>query len=219
MHIGARDGLRPAAGRRRADARRACARRSPTRLATLPRYSPAAVLDRGTGGLSWPRWDRRRALRRRDHIRRAALPAPGGEQELVRVGGRLLVPPARPDASLWEMVLLEGLEDGRWALGRRPTTRWSTASARSASCSFCSTSSPEPGEPRRPMLDGPDRAMGGARHRRPPGRSRRRCGTIGHAASATLHAALHPREALERSRALVEVLVRDELSASPHDHA
>jgi diacylglycerol O-acyltransferase len=37
-----------------------------------------------------------------------------------------------------------------------------------------------------------------------------------HAARAGLHAALHPREALARSRSLAELLVRDELIGAPH---
>jgi WS/DGAT/MGAT family acyltransferase len=50
------------------------------------------------------------------HVRRTALPAPGGEAELKKLVGRLLSQALDRDKPLWEMWLVEGLGDGRFAI-------------------------------------------------------------------------------------------------------
>ena len=50
------------------------------------------------------------------HVRRTALPAPGGEMELRRLVGRVMAQQLDRHKPLWEMWMVEGLEEGRWAI-------------------------------------------------------------------------------------------------------
>ena len=50
------------------------------------------------------------------HVRRTALPAPGGAAEFDALMGRLMSQPLDRNRPLWESWLVEGLEDDRWAL-------------------------------------------------------------------------------------------------------
>src|SRR3954452_10561746 len=50
------------------------------------------------------------------HVRRTALPAPGGDQELRNLVGRVMAQKLDRAKPLWEMWIAEGLGEGRWAL-------------------------------------------------------------------------------------------------------
>jgi diacylglycerol O-acyltransferase / wax synthase len=50
------------------------------------------------------------------HLRHTALPAPGGESELRKLVGRVMGQQLDRSKSLWEIWVVEGLEDGRWAM-------------------------------------------------------------------------------------------------------
>ncbi|HJC28873.1 MAG TPA: wax ester/triacylglycerol synthase family O-acyltransferase [Candidatus Dietzia intestinipullorum] len=50
------------------------------------------------------------------HVRRSALPAPGGMRQLADLVARLVDRPLEPGRPLWELYLIEGLPDGRLAV-------------------------------------------------------------------------------------------------------
>jgi len=50
------------------------------------------------------------------HLRHTALPSPGGESELRKLVGRVMSQQLDRSKSLWEIWVVEGLEDGRWAM-------------------------------------------------------------------------------------------------------
>jgi diacylglycerol O-acyltransferase len=50
------------------------------------------------------------------HIRHTALPSPGSDEQLRNLAGRVLGQRLDPSKPLWEIWLVEGLDEGRWAL-------------------------------------------------------------------------------------------------------
>ena len=186
-----------------------------SRLTLLPRFSQRLSSQR-TGGLSWPRWQDDPQFDIRNHVHHAALPAPGGDVELCEWAADFYSHRLDRTRPLWEMVLVEGLEHGRWALATKthhslvdgvgsvdlmhllfdaePTA--TTTAARSAVA--------EPDLRWPALLPHPPDAVAeltrmGAR-----------------VAAAGMHEALHPRDTLEKSRSLAELIVRDEVIAAPH---
>jgi len=50
------------------------------------------------------------------HLRRTALPSPGGDEELRNLVGRVMSQQLDRGKPLWEMWMVEGLSEGRWGL-------------------------------------------------------------------------------------------------------
>jgi WS/DGAT/MGAT family acyltransferase len=50
------------------------------------------------------------------HLRHTALPPPGGDRELRNLVGRLMAQRLDRTKPLWEMWMVEGLQDGHWAI-------------------------------------------------------------------------------------------------------
>ena len=88
------------------------------RLVSLPRYSQRLSQER-TGGLAWPQWEPDGRYHIHNHVGRATLPAPGGDAELTAWSADFFSHRLDRTRPLWEMVLVDGLEQGRWALATK----------------------------------------------------------------------------------------------------
>ena len=84
------------------------------RLGLVPRYRQRlALVPLGQGR---PKWVDDPHLNLHYHVRSAALPSPGSEEQLKDLAGRVFSQQLDRDKPLWEVWLVEGLEDDRWAL-------------------------------------------------------------------------------------------------------
>ena len=180
------------------------------RLFQLPRYRMRMSSPRA-GHLSWSHWEPMPDFAIADHVGHATLPAPGGDAELDEWFADFLSHRLDRRRPLWEMVLLDGLAGGRWALAtkthhclvdgmgsvdvgrilldaepspprRRPPSHWTIAVSR-----------PDHAEHSRLY---PDLLLRGAR------------------AGAGL--LLHPADALTRAVAIADLTIHEELIAAPH---
>ena len=166
------------------------------RLGDLPRYRQR-LSNPHVGGLRFPNWEDDPHVNLAEHIGRAALPAPGGLTELFEWAsdywsGRL--DRTRP---LWDVVLLEGLEGGRWALVNR-THHAMVDGVGSMDVGYAVLdTTPEPQERMPYVPETPERD--GLRTK--------------------VTRALDPRnlpDLIDRSRGAAELLIKDELLAAPH---
>src|SRR4051794_14480613 len=85
-----------------------------SRLHLVPRYrQKLAVPPIETGR---PLWVDDPTFHLDYHLRHTALPAPGSEDQLRAMAARIVSQQLDRDKPLWELWLVEGLEDGRFAL-------------------------------------------------------------------------------------------------------
>ncbi len=84
-----------------------------SRLHLAPRFRRKVVTVPGHLGL--PVWADDPRFDLEFHVRRSALPAPGGRRELTDVVQRVLSRPLDRTKPLWELYVIEGLEDGHVA--------------------------------------------------------------------------------------------------------
>ncbi len=192
-----------------------------SRLSLLPRYRQKLSEPR-TGGLHWPAWEHDERFHLASHVRHATLPAPGGEQELCEWLGDYWSHRLDRRRPLWEVVLLDGLADGRWALVTK-THHAMVDGVGSVDAGYL-------------MLDdSPEPAAGRDAQGAPPPAEMTQEGYDSHflrllgvlrwlpehvlrAARGGADVALHPHKAVEmldRSRATVELLMRDEVVSAP----
>ncbi|HLY34155.1 MAG TPA: wax ester/triacylglycerol synthase family O-acyltransferase [Jatrophihabitantaceae bacterium] len=84
------------------------------KLPALPRYRQ--VVRELPLRIGRPIWVDDQSFDLSYHLRRTALPRPGSEHDLDVLVGRLMSQRLRRDRPLWEMWVVEGLADGRWAI-------------------------------------------------------------------------------------------------------
>jgi diacylglycerol O-acyltransferase len=181
------------------------------RLDALPRYRQR-LSRRATGGLSWPQWEHDERFDIGAHVTRAALPRPGGERQLLEWAADFWSHRLDRGRPLWRVVLLEGLAGGRWALVTKTHHCLVDGVGSVDAGVLLLDAEPSPGR-----WKAPTQTHASARPAT-PNSMRRLAGLPVAAAEAAVGAVRHPRraaEGLDAARALVELLVRDELVAAP----
>jgi WS/DGAT/MGAT family acyltransferase len=183
------------------------------RLTALPRYSQK-LSEPHTGGMHWPSWEPDPHFDIAEHVHEAALPAPGGEAELVSWAADYWSARLDRHRPLWDAVLIKGLADGRWALATKTHHALVDGIGSIDVGHVLLDMSPRPrrrGEARpTPDLEQAEAAHG-LLHAIPE--------ALLTGVRTGVDAALHPakiKDALKRSAALVDLVVRDELIAAPH---
>ncbi len=213
MHIGwamvfdpLPDGKRPDLERLREQTR--------SRLDAIPLFARRLSSPR-VGRVSLPVWEPAPGFDAGELIRRASLPEPGGEEELMEWLGDYFSHRLDRSRPLWETTLLEGLEGGRWALVSKVHHCLIDGISGANIAALLLDAEPQPAEDTTTLaelvspleVEEPDQGMA----------SRLR-GSVGGAVRGGIDTARHPRKVtsvLTQSRALVETLVRDELQAPP----
>jgi WS/DGAT/MGAT family acyltransferase len=205
-----------------------------SRLAALPRYRHRLSAEH-PGPWVWPRWvdDDRFAVS--DHVSNDRLPAPGGERELHRWIAQFASRQLERDRPLWELVVLEGLPGGRWALAHKVHHALIDGTGSVGVAELILDTEPAADgahDAEHPDVDdgslpdpaaywttAPHRADSDALWRSLlPGAADpvvRAAETGAHALSAALHATLRPQETLSRSRMLAELIFEDEVLGAP----
>ncbi len=181
------------------------------RLDLLPRFRLRLNSPR-VGRMSWPEWVEDPAFELANHVRRASLPAPGGDAELLEWLGDFYSHRLDRAHPLWEITLLDGLEDRRWALACKVHHCLVDGVSGALVTSVMLDAEPEPPAGSRGLLETlPDPPTGDPGVGAP-------LTLVAHGARAGVGVALHPRRLagmVERSRALVDFIVHDELVAAP----
>ncbi|MDA0164992.1 wax ester/triacylglycerol synthase family O-acyltransferase [Solirubrobacter ginsenosidimutans] len=178
-------------------------------LDRLPRYRQKLDLPR-TGGLSWPSWKRDERFEIAAHVRHATLPAPGDERDFLDWVSDFYSHRLDRSRPLWEMVLLDGLADG-WALLCKTHHCLVDGVGSLDFLGLLLGAAPAP--PQSSTSPPADGSHGWLPN--PFGAVTLLAGAGVAAAHLGSHAVLHPRDAFERSRGVVELLIRAELFAAP----
>ncbi len=181
------------------------------RLEPLPRFLCRLSSPR-VGSFSLPSWEPDPDFDIATHMRHASLPVPGGDAELLEWLGDFYshrLDRARP---LWETTLLDGLSDGRWALATKVHHCLVDGISGASVTSALLDAEPSPA----PGSKGLTAALA------PPGQEAEERGAVSKLfgfVGGGVGAVRHPRRlasAVSRSRALAEMVIREELIGAPH---
>jgi WS/DGAT/MGAT family acyltransferase len=178
------------------------------RVGILPRFGQRLSSTKA-GPMSWLTWEPDPAFDLDAHVHHATLPAPGGEAELNGWLGDYWSHRLDRHRPLWEMTLLDGLEDGRWALATKTHHCLVDGIGSLDIGHLLLDAAPEaPPLPPQPLPAPDDEPHGGGHFWLTPG-------LVVRGARAGLSAARHPRASLERVRAAAELVVREEVVGAP----
>lgn len=189
------------------------------RLHSLPRYTQRLSSPR-TGRLAWPHWEPYDAFDIFDHVTHVALPAPGSDDQLWEWAADYYSHRLDRMRPLWEMALVTGLAQGRWAVGWK-THHCMIDGVGSVDVVHLLLDNDPAGWEGTGQQSAPQpvdsaaiwRSLLGELH--PPEPLVQAAGAGLHALGTGMHAVRHPQAALSASRALAEFLVRDEVIAAP----
>jgi diacylglycerol O-acyltransferase / wax synthase len=181
------------------------------RLCFLPRFRRRLSSPR-VGALSRPSWEPDEHFDIAAHIRRATLPSPGGEAELLEWLADFYSHRLDRSRPLWETTMLEGLADGRWALVTKAHHCLVDGVSGASVGAVLLDAEPDPDPETQTLAElvaeaDEDEDDAGALAR------------VGGTVASGVGAALHPRKlwsTVSRSRAMAEMLIRDELKPAPH---
>jgi WS/DGAT/MGAT family acyltransferase len=181
------------------------------RVGNLPRYAQR-LSGPHAGPLTWLTWEPAEAFDPDAHVNHATLPAPGGKDELHEWLGDFWSHRLDRHRPLWEMTLLDGLENGRWALVTK-THHCLVDGVGSVDIGYVllDASPDAPPTHSQPLPHSDDEEVsehGNGRFWFSPG-------LVVRGARAGVGAALHPRESFDRVRAAVELIVREEVIGAP----
>jgi diacylglycerol O-acyltransferase / wax synthase len=185
------------------------------RLEAMPRFRQRLSASR-TGGLSWPSWEEDPGFQLSRHVRRAALPAPGGRAELLAWAAEFWSQRLDREHPLWDMVVLEGLAGGRWALCSK-THHCMVDGVGSVDIAHLLLDG-GPVAPNGTSAASLSPAVNARRHNGPANALLALPRAMAQGVRAGVQTIAHPARLsamLERARAVAELVVRDEVVAAP----
>jgi len=181
------------------------------RLGEIPRYSQRLSSAR-TRSFSWPHWVPDERFDIRHHVGHAELRAPADDGQLRDWTAEFFSRPLDRKRPLWEMMLVEGLDSGHWALGWK--THHCMVDGLVAVELIGLLLGPGPTGSTKPTPSS-SAARGRSWRSDLPEAAAQAADAAVRAGSAAVHAAAHPRGALDRSRRVAQLIGRDELRGAP----